>query len=83
MKQLYAAQAAQSKKPCTDVPSIAGTVLAFVGETSAAMDCLERSMQEGTPPAFLSLDPILDPLRKDPRFVQMLARLEGQRPPGR
>jgi tetratricopeptide (TPR) repeat protein len=80
VKQLFAAQAAQSGKPCTNVPSIAGTVLAFLNEASAAMDCLERSMQEGTPPAFLALDPILDPLRKEPRFVQMLARLEGQRP---
>jgi tetratricopeptide (TPR) repeat protein len=76
VKQLYAAQVARSGKPCTDIPSIAGTVLAFLEEPAQALDCLALSFREGVPPGFLELDPVLDPLRKDPRF----ARLVAQRP---
>lgn len=72
--QLFAAEVAKSGRPCTDVPSIGGTVLAFLGKTSEALDCLALSRTEGVPPAFLALDPILDPVRKDPRFAQLSAQ---------
>jgi hypothetical protein len=73
VEQLFAAQVAKSGRPCTEVPSIGGTVLAFLGRTSEALECLALSRTEGVPPAFLALDPILDPLRGDPRFAQLVA----------
>jgi hypothetical protein len=74
VEQLFAAQAAKSGRPCTDVPSIGGTVLAFLGRTSDALDCLVLSQTEGVPPAFLAHDPILDPIREDPRFARLIGR---------
>jgi len=53
---------------------LSGTVLAFLDERSQALQCLTLSVQEGAPPSFLELDPILDPIRKDPRFAQLVAQ---------
>jgi tetratricopeptide (TPR) repeat protein len=77
VKQLHEAQVARSGKPCTDIPAIAGTVLAFLDESAKAVECLTLSMR-GVPPSFLELDPILDPIRKDPGFARLVAQRPGR-----
>ena len=51
VKQLYAAQVARSGKPCTDIPSIAGTVLAFLEEHAQALVWPCRSARAYLPPS--------------------------------
>jgi predicted Zn-dependent protease len=56
--------------------SLAAKALAQIGQSSAALDILEReaknpqSSMDGT-----AIDPLLDPLHHDPRFQALLARL--------
>jgi TolB-like protein len=46
------------------------------GDHGAAVEWLERSFDDGdTPLSFLAVEPLADPLRSDPRFQQLLRRL--------
>lgn len=67
-------EAERSGTPCTQLASVGGTLLAFLEQRDRAFACLERSLVEGRPPAYLELDPILEPLRKDPRFGPLVER---------
>ena len=59
------------------VPAYAFTILyAGLGEKEQAIQWLERSYQDREPKLTrLKVDPLLDPLRSDPRFKAMLKRL--------
>lgn len=72
--RLLAAEQERSGKGCTEVASIGATILAFLERKGEALACLERSFREGSPPAYYRFDPILDPIRSDPRFAQIVAR---------
>lgn len=53
------------------------------GESSRALDWLERAYDERDPwLPFLKIDPAWDPLRAEPRFVHLAERIEGS-PAGR
>jgi len=48
----------------------------FAGDHGAALEWLERAFDDGdTPLSFLAVEPLADPLRSDPRFQQLLRRL--------
>jgi hypothetical protein len=48
----------------------------IAGENSLALDWLERGFEErDTWMPFLSADPMYDPLREDPRFQDLLRRM--------
>ena len=52
-------------------------VLAQTGQSTAALDALERAVTAGdTGLVILRNDPLLDPLRAEPRFVALKARLK-------
>jgi hypothetical protein len=56
--------------------SVKAAALAQLGQTSAALDVLERNArQPGDGMSGLALDPLLTPLHHDPRFQSILARL--------
>ena len=47
-----------------------------IGEKSTALDYLERAYKERNDRLiYLSVDPISDPLRSDPRFTQLLHKI--------
>ncbi len=49
---------------------------AFIGETEEAMTWLERAYGERDPLLLvIKTDPLLDPLRSDPRFQDLLRRI--------
>ncbi len=49
---------------------------AVIGETEQAMTWLERAYEERAPTLLMAkVDPILDPLRSDPRFQDLLRRI--------
>jgi adenylate cyclase len=51
-------------------------IQAQLGNAEAAMDCLDRALQLGDPGlSQLLVDPFLDPLRGDPRFVALLGKV--------
>jgi TolB-like protein/tetratricopeptide (TPR) repeat protein len=51
-------------------------VLAQWGDVERALDTLQRARKAGDPGLFLAgQDPLLDPLRKDPRFSRLLGEL--------
>jgi Tfp pilus assembly protein PilF len=55
----------------------AAQALTQLGQSSAALDILERSAQNpGDGMNGLALDPLFDPLHQDPRFNRILARLD-------
>jgi serine/threonine-protein kinase len=47
-----------------------------LGEADEAFAWLERAYERRDPLAHLGVDPIWDPLRQDPRFDQLLRRLD-------
>ncbi len=50
--------------------------LAMVDETEEAMTWLERAYEEREPGLlFAKIDPLLDPVRSDPRFQDLLRRI--------
>jgi serine/threonine-protein kinase len=51
-------------------------VLLGLGDTAAALGELERAADEGSDAlAYLAVEPLLDPLREQPRFVDLLRRV--------
>ena len=53
---------------------------AGLGETDRALQALERAaVQRASDLSFLGTDPLFDPLRADPRFAALRARLRGPR----
>ena len=59
-------------------PEAFGFVHVGLGDEARALDWLERAVDERTRGAiFLNERPIYDPLRSDPRFSDLVARVEG------
>jgi non-specific serine/threonine protein kinase len=55
-----------------------GCFYSVAGEVGAALDALEKSYAAGlADPAWMRRDSDLDPLRQDPRFEDLLARMES------
>jgi hypothetical protein len=53
-----------------------GAVYAFLGEKDQAFEWLEKAYQERTSrPPWIKVDPRFDPLRSDPRFQDLLSRM--------
>jgi len=64
-------------------PTLIAQSYVMAGENSQALDWLELSFEERDPMMpYLSADPILDPLRDDPRFQALRRRLRGAQPSG-
>src|SRR6476620_6055729 len=60
------------------VPSYSFALLHMaLGEKDKAIECLERSYQEGAglDLIFLKVDPMLDPLQKEPRFQALVRKI--------
>jgi tetratricopeptide (TPR) repeat protein len=59
-----------------DFPTLAAGALAALGDTAAAIAEIERAVEEHEPLVVdLAVDPHLDPLRANPRFVRILRDL--------
>lgn len=57
-------------------PSLIASVYAALGERDTAFRFLERAFRErDSLLVYLKVEPIFDPLRSDPRFAEMLARI--------
>ncbi len=58
------------------VSYLIGFELAVIGETEEALTWLERAYEEREPGLlFARIDPLMDPLRSDPRFQDLLRRI--------
>jgi eukaryotic-like serine/threonine-protein kinase len=71
-RNLDAALRLNSKSP--DLLFTAGIVYQQLGETSRALDSLERAVEAGISPATLSDTPNFDSLRSNPRFQKLIHR---------
>jgi len=57
-------------------PGHVGYIHAGLGDVDEAFEWLNRAIDENSPWVFhLKVDPIVDPLRSDPRFPQLLERM--------
>jgi adenylate cyclase len=55
-----------------------GCIYSLAGLVGDALDCLERSVEKGlTQTGWFLHDSNLDPLRSHPRFVRLMAALQG------
>ena len=58
------------------IPTDIAMVYALAGENSRALDWLERSFEErSSQMPWVSVDPVYDPLREDPRFQDLVRRM--------
>jgi hypothetical protein len=58
-------------------PNLIAEILVALGEFGRAFDCLEQACQDRSPnlTTWLNGDPRMDPIRSDPRFHNLLRRL--------
>jgi hypothetical protein len=58
------------------LPYVKATLLVALGEKDASLEILKKLVEEGSSQVFLlKVDPRLDPLRDDPRFGELLRRM--------
>jgi TolB-like protein/DNA-binding winged helix-turn-helix (wHTH) protein len=76
MRRAAVTLAARSKQTYVEPVSIAYSYV-FAGEKDSALDWLEKAYQEhASELSFLRVVPLLDPLRDEPRFQDLLRRLD-------
>ena len=69
-------QALEAKGPGYLEPNTVAQVFVALGDHEHALTWLERAVEERAPyVAEMAIEPALDPLRSDPRFVRLLKRL--------
>jgi TolB-like protein/DNA-binding winged helix-turn-helix (wHTH) protein/Tfp pilus assembly protein PilF len=69
-------QALEAKRPGYLEPNTVAQVFVALGDHEHALTWLERAVEERAPyVAEMAVEPALDPLRSDPRFVRLLKRL--------
>jgi TolB-like protein/DNA-binding winged helix-turn-helix (wHTH) protein/Tfp pilus assembly protein PilF len=75
--RLLLSQALEAKGPGYLEPNAVANVFVALGDHEHALTWLERAVEERAPyVAMMAVEPALDPLRSDPRFVRLLKRLE-------
>jgi TolB-like protein/DNA-binding winged helix-turn-helix (wHTH) protein len=76
MRRAAVTLAARSEQTYVKPWSIA-SVYAYAGDKDRALEWLEKAYQEGASYlVFLRLDPLYDPLRSDPRFQDLVRRMD-------
>jgi TolB-like protein/DNA-binding winged helix-turn-helix (wHTH) protein len=74
--RLLLSQALEAKGPGYLEPKEVAQVFVALGDHERALTWLERAVEERAPyVAMMAVEPALDPLRSDPRFVRLLKRL--------
>ena len=74
--RLLLSQALEAKGPGYLEPNAVAHVFVALGDHEHALTWLERAVEERAPyVADMAVEPALDPLRSDPRFVRLLKRL--------
>ena len=69
-------QVLEAKGPAYLEPNKVAHVFVALGDHERALTWLERAVKERAPyVAEMAVEPALDPLRSDPRFVRLLKRL--------
>jgi len=68
-------------RPVRPDPISLGALHAALGDTARGLALVERGVNERSPVAVvLDVDLMLDPLRADPAFERLAARVRGARP---
>jgi serine/threonine protein kinase/tetratricopeptide (TPR) repeat protein len=60
-------------------PSFLAGHYARLGETNQALDWLEKACAEKSPMFYIKVMPIYDILRSEPRFIEVLKKVEGEK----
>lgn len=64
-------------------PLDVGAVYAGLGDDDRALDLFEEAFEQKTAQlVWLRVDPLLDPVRRHPRFQRLIAQIEATLPPG-
>jgi TolB-like protein/DNA-binding winged helix-turn-helix (wHTH) protein/Tfp pilus assembly protein PilF len=74
--RLLLSQALEAKRPGYLEPTTVAHVFVALGDHERALTWLERAVEERAPHVVeMAVEPALDPLRSDPRFVRLLERV--------
>jgi tetratricopeptide (TPR) repeat protein len=69
----------QKAPPCSVPPYVFAEIYLWLGNREAALHFLEKSFEERSDaPLLIGVEPLLDPLRSDDRFIYLLRRADLQ-----
>jgi TolB-like protein/Tfp pilus assembly protein PilF len=57
-------------------PSVLARAHVLLGERNAALQLLERGYEQSDPTLALKVDPIFDPIRSEPRYLELLRKMD-------